>query len=212
MRNVSTEVSPRCEAQRLMPPLTCRVRHQLGRNADARAGRRIVDDAPADRVLLRLRGGRERGALRQIEHAGFLAAVALLERLDGRDRALAEFAADHAVVVAGPDQVVLDRDAIGERNGAVGVGDRLGDLRGLLGASAVVLGGFGLGSPSWSWRRPLWPSAALPWAPPAWRARRRPARRPRGTTEPRRASLMRQPRAMNGREPSGSEWRCNSRC
>ena len=96
----------------LISPLALRARHQLARNAETCAGAKILHHAPADVVLLRLGGNRERSALRLVEDAGFLGPRALLERLHGSDRTLAELAIDDAVVVAGPDQIVLDGDAL----------------------------------------------------------------------------------------------------
>ena len=85
-----------------------RLRRELARQAEARAGRRVVDQAPADFVLRGCAAAAQRGALLRVEDAGRLGLVALLERLDGVDQPVAEFAVDQAVVVAGPDQVGLD--------------------------------------------------------------------------------------------------------
>ncbi len=73
-----------------------------------------------------------------------IAAVKAFQKRNGGNRAIAEFAAHHAVVIAGPDQVALDRDALGERNGVVGIKHRLGGL-GLLGAFLGLRGRLGLG-------------------------------------------------------------------
>ena len=121
-----------------------RLRHELRRHADAGAARAVVDHAPADRLLLRFRGSGERCALGLVEHAGLLGPAALLERLDGSDRAVAELAVDEAVVVAGPHEIALDRQALGKRNGVVGFDDRVGLGRGFLGSrgrrAALLLG------------------------------------------------------------------------
>ena len=56
------------------------------------------------------------GALLRVEHAGFLELAVALERLDRGGRLVVELAVDQAVVVAGPGQVELDGDALGERD------------------------------------------------------------------------------------------------
>ncbi len=94
-------------------------RDLLGRKTEPRAGDGIVDHAPADLRLLRLGRGGQQGALLRVEHAGFLELAIALERLDGGGRLVVGFAVDQAVVVAGPGEVELDGDAIGERLGGI---------------------------------------------------------------------------------------------
>src|SRR5689334_6475554 len=86
-----------------------RLRHQLAGQAEARAGRGIVEDAPAGALLLQPGGIGELLALVGIENAALLAAVALLKSPNGQNRGVAEIRAGDAVVVAGPDEVEQDR-------------------------------------------------------------------------------------------------------
>ena len=81
---------------------------------------------PADLRLLRLGGGGEQGALLRVEHAGFLELAVALERLDGGDGLVVELAVDQAVVVAGPGQIELDGDALGERQRGIAAVRRRG--------------------------------------------------------------------------------------
>src|SRR5712672_636212 len=103
--------------------------HELGGHAEARAGSGVVDHAPAGTLLLQSGGFGQLLAFLGIENPGILAAIALLERLDCHDRGVAEFHADDAVVVAGPDQVVLDRVALGLGHGRKGGACRGGGRR-----------------------------------------------------------------------------------
>ena len=62
------------------------LRQKLHRQSKPGAGCGIVEHPPAQRLLRRLGGGVQHRALVGAEHAGFLGAVALLERLGGGER------------------------------------------------------------------------------------------------------------------------------
>src|SRR5690606_10240098 len=93
------------------------VGEHLLRHADADAGAAIVDDGKAGGIALALRGCQERVALGGRENAVRGEAAARLEGADGIETALAEGAVERAVVVACPDERVLDGLAVGFRQG-----------------------------------------------------------------------------------------------
>ena len=174
MRKVSTCISPWAEDQRVPRAASQRMRHQLGRQADADAGRRIDHHAPAERVLVVAGGGQERRALPGGQHAGDLGLVALLEALDGRDQ--------RVLALAGAGIVAVPRSAPPGSCAAHRAGCRrqVPDSSGLIGAAVFLhLAGFRLAAAP-GWRRWRDFSAAFgdrPWAPAAaaalygWRAR-----------------------------------------
>ena len=91
------------------------VRHQLGRQADADAGRRIDHHAPTEFLLVAVGGRHQRGALFGRQHAGDLGLIALLEVADGGFRGAA--AGRFTGVVTRPIERRLDLLPFGERNG-----------------------------------------------------------------------------------------------
>jgi len=84
-----------------------------------RAGRLVLDHGPADMLLLRLGGGGEQRALGRRQQARLLELVHLLKRLHRGDEPVADLAGDEAVVIAGPGEVELDADALGERGAGI---------------------------------------------------------------------------------------------
>ena len=101
-----------------------RMRHQLGRQADADAGGRVDHHVPTEFVLVHLGGGDQLCALGWRELAGDLGLVALLEILDCRQHRVA--AGGLAGIVARPQQRGLDFQAFVRRNSREHVGRRFG--------------------------------------------------------------------------------------
>ena len=167
-----------------------RLRHHAGGYEQARAGGGVVDDTPSPRGLARPRRGAEFRALLRVEHAGFLAALAFLERLDGRDRGVAELAVEALAVVAGQGQVRLDRHALRQGQGGVGSESGLGRdaVCGAAGAVFCPVAFFDLAfllpDRAWlAWRRPLTRRGQVRQAPAAQtrahQERHQPSSRPR---------------------------------
>ena len=195
MRKVSTCSCPCSEDQRVPFCSAVVLVRELGRAG--RRARRSPGPRPAasrPRCLRGFDGGGERRALLRAQHAGVRILVPRLERLHGGDQPLAELAVDRAGEVAGPGEVVLDRDAVGARDRGVGVlqarrlrgrragrgiagGRRRGSVSasppGRCGLVAVLGGGLRLGRGFCArlrlWRR-AWPLRWL-WRP-AWRPAR----------------------------------------
>ena len=110
-RKVSTCTSPRLDDQR--PPLLPRVAWLLTslpgmpRNTPGITGSSTIFQPTCSRCDFTAPA--KCCAFLRSENAGFLALLFFLERLHRRDRAVAEFAGDAAIIVSRPDQVGLDR-------------------------------------------------------------------------------------------------------
>ena len=122
MRKVSICNWPCAELQRVpvVPRVVTVAILPAGRRGRRSTGSSIT--LPADSLLPRWRTAADNArAFLRAEHAGRLALLALLIGHHGVDQPVAELAVDQAVVVAGPDQVGLERGPFGRRDCGIGV-------------------------------------------------------------------------------------------
>ena len=97
-------------------------RHELRGHAEPHPRCRIVEQAPADGLAS---GAGRRGEfllLLRVEHPGWLAAVAALKCLHGRNRARRHLAIGDTLIVPRPNQIGLKSNPLGERERGVELG------------------------------------------------------------------------------------------
>ena len=91
----------------------------LGRKPDARAGDGSSTMLQPTCACLAFADGCQEGAFLRVEDAGFLELAIVLERLDGGRGLVVDLAIDQAVVIAGPGEIELEGEAVGQRRGGV---------------------------------------------------------------------------------------------